>query len=177
MNLLKDLVYFFINHILNRIPSKSIRMAFYSMLSKGNISKNASIGLGVKILDIRNVKIGDFTNINFDSILDGRGEGIDIGDNVDIAPQVNIWSLEHQTDSHSHESKSGKVVIGSRCWLANRVTVLPGTIISENCIVAANSLVKGNFEHNSILMGTKATIKKIRSVNMTEQLTPLRRFR
>jgi maltose O-acetyltransferase len=177
MNLIKDFLYFFINNILNKIPSKSIRMLFYTALSRGGISKKSSIALGVKILDIRNVKIGDYSNVNFDSILDGRGEGIEIADNVDIAPQVNIWSLEHQTNSNSHESKSGKVFIGSNCWLANRVTVLPGSIISENCVVAANSLVKGVFEHSTILMGTKASIKKKRSVVMTKKLTPLRRFR
>jgi len=174
----KGCVFYFLNHILNKVPSRRIRMFFYSFLSKGNISRKASIGLGVRILDIRKVKIGDFTNINFDSILDGRGDGIDIGSNVDIAPQVNIWTLEHNPNDPNHASRSGKVFIGDNCWIANRVTVLPATNILKNSVLAANSLVKGEYKENSILMGSKAEVRRERVDNIEVQiLPPIRWFR
>jgi len=173
----KGCVFYFINHILNKIPSRHIRIYFYSLFSKGNISRKASIGLGVRILDVRKVKIGDYTNINFDCILDGRGDGIEIGSNVDIAPQVNIWSLEHNPNDQSHASRSGKIIIGDNSWLANRVTILPGTHILKNSILAANSLVKGKYEEQSILMGNKAEVKGKRIVNIDITLAPIRKFR
>jgi acetyltransferase-like isoleucine patch superfamily enzyme len=177
MGFIREAGFYFINHILNKIPSRRIRMYFYSLLSKGNISQKASIGLGVRILDIRKVKIGDYSNVNFDSILDGRGDGIEIGVNVDIAPQVNIWSLEHNPNDPNHSSRSGKVIIGDNCWIANRVTVLPGTHILSNSILSANSLVKGEYKENSILMGEKSQVKGQRLVNIEKQLTSIRQFR
>lgn len=174
---LKGAVFYFINHLLNKLPSRRLRMALYSFLSRGNISKKAYIGLGVRILDIRNVKIGANSNINFESILDGRGGRIEIGENVDIAPQVNLWTLEHNPKDPHHASISGKVIIGDHCWLANRVTVLPNTYISENSILAAGALVKGEYKVNNILMGSKAAVVGTRSAELRTQITPIRCFR
>ncbi|WP_010179997.1 acyltransferase [Glaciecola sp. HTCC2999] len=174
---LKGCVFYFINHILNKIPSRRFRMFFYSAFSRGKISEQASIGLGVKILDIRRVKIGANTNINFDSILDGRGGGIEIGVNVDIAPQVNIWSLEHDPNDSNHASRAGIVTVGDNCWIANRVTILPNTCILENSIIAANSIVKGSYKENSVLMGDKAKIIGMRATNIKITLPPVRIFR
>ncbi len=166
--LFKGFVFYFINNILNKIPSRRVRMCFYNKLSKGKISKKATIALGVKILDIRNVEIGDFTNINFGSIIDGRGDGIEIGKNVDIAPQVNIWSLEHNPDSCSHESRSGKVIIENNCWIANRVIILPGTYIASDSVVGAGSIAIGSYSSSSISVGIKAkTIRARENTNKT----------
>ncbi len=174
---LKGLVFYFINHILNKIPSRKIRMFFYNKLSNNKISKKASIGLGVRILDIRNIIVGDNTNINFDTILDGRGDGIEIGSNVDIAAQVNIWSLEHNPNSTNHESRNGKVIIEDNCWIANRVTILPNTHIKENCVIGASSIVKGEYKKDSISMCEKAKEIKVRTSFNSENLTSIRVFR
>ena len=174
---LKGIVFYFINHVLNKIPSRKIRMYFYCLLSNGKISKQATIGLGVKVLDIRNVEIGKNSNVNFDSILDGRGEGIKIGCNVDIAPQVNIWSLEHEANNPQHISRSGKVIIEDDCWLANRVTVLPGSHIKKQATVGANSLISGEYEGNSIIYGEKARVKKKTPPIEKKRLHKIRVFR
>jgi acetyltransferase-like isoleucine patch superfamily enzyme len=173
----KGCVFYFINHVLNKIPSRHIRMFFYTLLSKGGISRKASIGLGVKFLDIRNIIIGDYVNVNFDSILDGRGGRIKISKNVDIAPQVNIWSLEHDPQSISHESRSGEVTVGENCWIANRVTILPNSIIGANCVIGAGSLVKGVYCDESIIVGYKAKKIKSKENNSKFQLRSIRIFR
>jgi maltose O-acetyltransferase len=175
--LCKGVIFYFINHILNKIPSRSIRMILYSFLSKGNISRKASIGLGVRILDIRNVKIGNYSNINFDSIIDGRGAVICIGENVDIAPQVNIWSLEHNPNSGDHESRNARVTIGDYCWIANRVTILPGTNIGKHHIAAAGGILKGDYSEKSISMGKKARVVKKKALLRKKKLKKLRMFR
>ena len=173
----KGLIFHFINHILNKIPSRRIRMIFYSFLSKGNISRKASIGLGVRILDIRNVQIGAHSNINFDSIIDGRGGAIKIGENVDIAPQVNIWSLEHNPNSENHESRNGSVIIEDYCWIANRVTILPGTHIEKHHVAGAGGVLKGSYSEKAISMGNKARVVGSKSAFRKEKLTRLRVFR
>lgn len=173
----KGFVFYFVNHILNKIPSRNIRMWFYCILSKKQIDRKASIGLGVRILDIRNIKIGSHTNVNFDSILDGRGSGIEIGNNVDIAPQVNIWSLEHDPDSEIHESRMGKVIIGDYTWIANRVTILPGTRIGKHHVCGAGSVMKGDYAAQSISFGIKARFIKEKKTSRMKNLRKIRVFR
>lgn len=175
--LLKGLGFYFINHVLNKIPSRRIRMAFYSSLSKGHIHPSASIGLGVRILDIRNVSIGENSNINFDSLIDGRGAQVRIGNNVDIAPQVNIWTLEHEPDSDTHRSRGGDVSIGDYCWIANRVIILPGTTIESHHVCGAGSVMKGHYGENSISMSSKAKVVKHKTRLRQDTLRKLRVFR
>lgn len=152
----KGIIFYFLNYILNKIPSRRIRIIFYNILSLNKISLKSTIGLNVKILDIRGVEIGDHTNVNFDSILDGRGKGLKIGSNVDISPQVNIWTLGHDARDHKHSTQSGRVEISDGCWLANRVTVLPGTTLKNNTVVAAGSIVQGVYPSCKIIKSTKA---------------------
>lgn len=173
----KDLVFFFVNSILNKIPSRTARMYFYNIISRGNISKSAYIGKNVIILDIRKIIIEDNVNVNFGSVLDGRGDGIHIKQSTDIAPQVNIWSLEHNPDDPNHAAVSAKVVIGRNCWIANRVTILPGTNLEDFAVIGAATIVKGNVKRNSILTGDKGIHRRIRANNSFYRLKPIRRFR
>jgi maltose O-acetyltransferase len=175
--LLKDLVFYFINHILNKIPSRKIRMLFYHYLSSKKISKLSTIGLGVKILDIRGVEIGDYSNINFECILDGRGGGICIGSNSDIAPQVNIWSLEHDPRDPGHSARGGRVNVGDGCWLANRVIVLPGVELGESVVVGAGSIVHGKYKACTLLVGSKAKDRGHTFDGSRERLSRIRKFR
>lgn len=178
LKIIKDILYYFINYILNKIPSRFVRRLFYYSLSKGNISYKANIALGVKILDITNVKIGNYTNINANCIIDGRGDGIEISTNVDIAPQVNIWSLEHDPHHPNYLARSGKVIIHNNVWIANRAIVLPGTIIKEMAIIGAGCVVSKTCEASTIYVGAKQKeINKRSTLVKDYQLSPIRRFR
>ena len=177
MYLIKDLVYLFINQILNRIPSRRVRMLFYYFLSRGNISISSKIGLGVKLLDIRNISIGEHTNINWGSVIDGRGGKIVIARNVDIAPQVNIWTLEHDPNSDCFESRYRDVIIHDNVWIANRAIILPGVCLGKFAVVASGSIVKGEIAENTIVAGVPARKIGTRSVSTSYALLPLRRFR
>lgn len=173
----KSFIFYFINNILNRIPSRVFRITLYNFLSKNQISRKSSIGLGVKFLDIRNIKIGDRTNINNGCILDGRGDGIEIGHDVDIAPQVNIWSLEHNPNSPIHETRSGIVKIEHHVWIANRAIILPNSIIESGCTIGAQTVIKGIIKKNSICAGNPFRVIKMRNDEPVFNLRKLRRFR
>ena len=177
LEFMKGLIFFFINNMLNHIPSRKVRAFFYYYLSGKKISKNCSIGLGVRFLDIRNVSIGSGTNINFDCIIDGRGASIKIGSNVDIAPQVNIWSLEHNAKKSNHETLAGTVIIEDGCWLANRVIVLPKTHLKRNTVVGAGGVVKGNYPESVLLIGQKVKIHSNTFLEERELLKEIRAFR
>ena len=55
---------------------------------------------------------------------------------------------------------SGKVSIGNRCFIGRLSTILPGSIIGDDCIVGACSLVNKEFSAGSVISGTPATLKR-----------------
>lgn len=58
-------------------------------------------------------------------------------------------------------NKNQDIMIGNHVWIACKVTILKGVVVSDNSVVAACSLVnKKFFETNVILAGTPAQIKK-----------------
>ena len=91
-------------------------------------------------------------------------QSIQIGDNCVIASGVNI------IDSNGHETYSldrtvgrdtpRSITIGKNVWIGLNATILKGTIIGDNCIVSAGSIVKGEFPCNSIITGNPAKIVK-----------------
>nr|WP_288788550.1 DapH/DapD/GlmU-related protein [uncultured Fibrobacter sp.] len=54
--------------------------------------------------------------------------------------------------------KKVAVKIGNRVWIGNNATILKGTEIGENSVVAAGAVVSGKFPANVILGGVPAKI-------------------
>jgi len=53
------------------------------------------------------------------------------------------------------------VIIGNHVWVGLGVTILKGSRVSDNCVIAARSLVSGNLPHeHSIFGGTPAKLIK-----------------
>lgn len=48
------------------------------------------------------------------------------------------------------------ITIGNNCFIGARTTILPGTIIDDNCIIGACSVVKGHVPEGSIVCGNPA---------------------
>ena len=53
-----------------------------------------------------------------------------------------------------------KIVIGSNSFIGARSSLLPGTVIGNNCIVGSGCVVKGIVPDNSIVIGNPAKIIK-----------------
>lgn len=60
-------------------------------------------------------------------------------------------------------NKNKEIVFGDNIWIGYRTTVLKGSLIPNNCVIGANSLVCGSkFEPSTIVADSPATsIKKI----------------
>lgn len=174
IGIFKDLIYFYLNYILNVVPSRKFRSINYYLISKGKISLHSTIGMGVKILDIRNVTIKDRVNINYGCILDGRGAKLNIHSDVDISPRVMIWTLEHDPKSDTFQSRSGPVTIEHHSWLASGAIILPNTTIGYGTVISAGTVVKGFVEDRVLL---NAHSKRTRNCDCTYKLKGLRRFR
>jgi len=89
--------------------------------------------------------------------------GIKIGKNVRIGPNVNIISASHNINDYDKHDKENPIEIKDNCWLASNVVILPGVLLGEHTIVAAGAVVNKSFpEGNCIIGGVPARlIKKI----------------
>jgi acetyltransferase-like isoleucine patch superfamily enzyme len=143
------------NHFLMHIPFHSVRVFFIRMQVR-YFGKNSSALLGLEIRKGKNVEVGDNCVINKNVLLDGRGGKLRIGNNVDIAQETNIWTLEHDVHDDYHHDKGGDVTIEDHAWIASRATILPGVTIGRGAVVASGSVVTKNVPPMTIVGGVPA---------------------
>ena len=148
------------NHGFNRIPFACVRKVFarfYLVLGReSNILMNVTI-LNSS-LSRRQIQIGDNSVVNAHCLLDGRIGKLIIGNNVDIARETNIFTLEHDPNSDMHDSRGGDVVIEDYVWIASRVTILPGVRIGRGAVVASNAVVTKDVPDYAIVAGVPARV-------------------
>ena len=93
-----------------------------------------------------------------------EGTFIKIGSNCLLSNNIEL----HTSDYHSILNKDNQrinpaksIIIENHVWIGLKSIILKGTIIKENSIVAAGSLVNHQFNENNILIaGSPASIKK-----------------
>ncbi len=108
----------------------------------------------------KNIKIGKNVWIQRGCTFMDRG-GITLGDNVFIAPKVNLVTLNHPLDPVKRSGTVCKpIVIEDGVWIGIDSTVLQGVIIGKNSVVAANSLVNRDVPPNVVVAGNPAKIVK-----------------
>jgi maltose O-acetyltransferase len=163
------------NHVVNRIPSNSIRCIIYRLFYRMKIGKGAHLAMGIKVFSPWRIQIGEKSVINSDCLLDGRS-GLIIGSNVDISWEVIILTLGHDHNDPGYSHKMGPVNIGDRVCLTTRTMILPGVTIGEGAVVAAGAVVTRDVEPFSVVAGVPARPIKIRSKIQTYSLKGGRLF-
>jgi maltose O-acetyltransferase len=148
------------------IPFHFIRIIFVHVIIN-KVGHDVSVLRNVDIRKGENISLGDNVVINQRVLLDGRGGQIKIGSNVDIAQDVNIWTLEHDVNSPLHNTIGNNVIIGDYVWIASRVTILPGVNISKGAVVAAGAVVTKNVPEMAIVGGVPAKIIGYRNNELT----------
>ncbi|MBR6316944.1 MAG: acyltransferase [Fibrobacter sp.] len=120
----------------------------YVFLNPRNADSKISIGKECQICN-------RFTAIS-------EGEGIEIGDNVLVGTAVTVMDSDFHDIEPSRRltgtPKTGKVVIADNVWIGDRVTILKGTTIGKNSVVAAGAVVSGAFPENVIIGGVPAKV-------------------
>ena len=123
-----------------------------------SIGKQTNFLIGLEIRNGKNVSIGNNCVINKKVLLDGRGGKLIIGNNVDIAQETNIWTLEHDVHDDNHKDIGADVIIEDYVWIASRVTILPGVRIGRGAVVASCALVNKDVPPMAIVGGIPAKI-------------------
>ncbi|MGL5939389.1 MAG: sugar O-acetyltransferase [Waterburya sp.] len=105
---------------------------------------------------------GDNLYINYDcTILDCNT--VHIGNNVLLAPKVQIYTAYHPTDPEvrlSGKELAAPVTIGDNVWLGGGAIVCPSVSIGSNVTIGAGSVVTKNIPDNVIAAGNPCRIIK-----------------
>lgn len=85
--------------------------------------------------------------------------GIEIGDDVNLAPNVGLISANHDPLDNSRHLKAPPIKIGDHSWIGISAVVLPGVELGPYTIVGAGSVVTKSFpEGRCVLAGSPARI-------------------
>lgn len=121
-----------------------------------SVGKKTNFLMGIEFRNPKNISIGSNSVVNKKVLLDGRGGKLLIGNNVDIAQETNIWTLEHNVNDDYHKDSGANVIIEDYVWIASRVTILPGVTIGKGAVIASNSVVTKDVLPMSIVGGVPA---------------------
>lgn len=134
------------------------------------LSPNLTLGSGTTVSSFAKVKSSQGplvtgTGCGFASgcfVAPGPG-GIQIGNDVICGPNVVIVAMNYrygtlETPFSQQGVSSVGVRIGSNVWIGANSTILDGTVIGDNSIVVANSLVNRRFPPNVIIQGNPAKV-------------------
>lgn len=144
-----------------KIPSHHFRRFFYRLFGM-RIGTGSTIHMMARIYDPRFIAIGEDTIIGEKVTLDGRRQllnsksGITIGDHVDIASEVMIWTSEHDLTSPDWLAIEEKVAIEDYVFIGPRAIILPGVTIGRGAIIAAGAVVTKDVEPLTIVGGVPA---------------------
>ena len=107
-----------------------------------------------------NIEVGEnfFANYNFLVLDVGK---VLIGDNVQVAPNVAIYTAGHPL--HAEMRNTGyeygiNVTIGDNVWIGGNTVILPGVTIGDNVVIGAGSVVGKDVPANMIAVGNPLRI-------------------
>ena len=134
-----------------------------SQITETEIDESVTVFTPFQINYGKHTKIGKNVFINFDCVFLDLG-GINIEDNVLIAPKVSLLTEGHSIEPENRQSLTvGKIHIKKNAWIGAGATILQGVTIGENAVVAAGAVVSKDVPDNAIVGGIPA--KFIRNVD------------
>mmetsp|Transcript_5224 Transcript_5224/g.11342 ORF Transcript_5224/g.11342 Transcript_5224/m.11342 type:complete len:259 (+) Transcript_5224:235-1011(+) len=108
-----------------------------------------------------NIHVGRNFYANFDcTMLDCAT--ITIGDNVFLAPGVQLYTASHPLDAIERRCTefAKPISIGNDVWVGGCAVILPGVSIGNRVVVAAGAVVTKNVEDDVVVAGVPARVVK-----------------
>jgi len=120
----------------------------------------------------KNITIGNNSFINFNCVFLDSNK-INIGNNVLIAPAVQIYTAFHPVKSGERikknwnpeteavfQTRAAAVTIKDNSWIGGNCVIMPGVTIGENVTIGANSLVTKDVPPNVLAFGNPCRVIK-----------------
>lgn len=107
-----------------------------------------------------NIEVGENFYANFGCIILDVNK-VKIGDNVLLAPNVQIYTAAHPVDPM--ERLTGKefaipITIGNNVWVGGGTIICPGVKIGDNVTIGAGSVVTKDIPDNVIAVGSPCRV-------------------
>lgn len=107
-----------------------------------------------------NIEVGENFFANYGLTILDVGK-VTIGDNVQFAPGVSIYTAGHPL--HPVSRNSGyeygiPITIGNHVWIGGNVIILPGVTIGDNAVIGAGSVVTKDVPDNMIAAGNPCKV-------------------
>lgn len=106
------------------------------------------------------IHVGDRTFANWGLVALDVGR-IDIGQDVQIGPNVQLLTATHPLDPALRRAKwegTAPITIGDNVWLGGGVIVCPGVSIGKNTVIGAGAVVVDDIPKNVLAVGNPARI-------------------
>jgi len=124
----------------------------------GKMGRDPSVLMGLEVREPRNIELGDNVVLNRGVLLDGRGGKLVVGNNVDVAQEVAIWTLGHDAHDDQHRTLGAPVMIEDCVWIGHRAIILPGVRIGRGAVVGAGAVVTKDVPAMAIVGGVPAKV-------------------
>ena len=151
------------------------RPCFISGIKRISIGKRSRIfpGIRMEALEGGSIIIGNNVAIEQNVHIISHSIPLKIGNDTTISAGVFISNVNHKYDDIDKSVmdqgiQKQETVIGDSCFIGYGAVILPGTILGNHCIVGANSVVKGNYPNNSVIVGAPSRIVKQYNENRKE---------
>ena len=164
---LADLLLFILTMV-GYVPLHWFRKATYCFAGM-RIAKHTAFHWRARFFHPKGISIGSYSCIGNDAFLDGR-LGLNIGDCVNIAGEVRIYTVEHDIDDPCFDSKGGPVNIEDYVYIGSRVTILPGVRLGYGCVVASGAVVTKSVLPYTLVGGVPAKAIRERSHDLRYKL-------
>lgn len=176
---MKDFIsglYHYLINIVMWIPCHPLRRVCCAIFMK-HFNWSSAVYRNVDIRTPYRITIGSHSIINKRCVLDGRG-GIEIGNNVDIAQDVQIWTEQHDyNDPFTYTTVRKPVKIDEYVWVASRATILPGITVGRGAVVATGAIVTKDVPPYAVVAGVPAKIIGYRRKDLCYKLETRKWFR
>ncbi|MBV6550773.1 acyltransferase [Acinetobacter soli] len=138
----------------------SIRLKENSrLIFKGEV--NFFSGLSLKIFENACIEVDNGTYFSGPITLHSKKKII-IGKNCAISWNCTIIDSNFHKIDYDADIVTKEINIGDRVWIGNNVIILPGSVIENDVIIGAGSVVKGHLLENGIYAGNPAKLIRFR---------------